>query len=176
MIKSSITTHTKSAKHMEYLKKWAEQNKGDEEVKVFLEDYYKDYTDETGAGVPADLKVRRYKIVESFMAAGVQLSVCDALRSTLRGQDLSLTESSHLRMFVPLIERKESCLVIKKIGKNPWSLTLDGTRRNGEALAGVGRWCSQPDFVLHHLLTLFVTTQKNVSGRELAILVTKNEL
>ena len=50
------------------------------------------------------------------------------------------------------------------------SLTLDGTQRNGEAAAWVGRWCSE-DYVIIHRPVLFVTTEKNVNGKELAALV-----
>ena len=50
-------------------------------------------------------------------------------------------------------------------------MTIDATRRNGEALAGVARWCDT-DWVIRHRMVLFETTEKNLNGRELSTLVT----
>ena len=109
------------------------------------------------------------------MDAGVALTTLDRLRPTLERRGLSLTDSSHMRMYIPLVEKKEFELVVKEMGGNPWSFAVDGTRRIGEAIAGVVRWCSR-DWKLHHRLTMFTTTERNVTGRELSALVVHNAL
>lgn len=171
LIKSSITSHGLTARHAEKLAKLRLRSKKDDDLKVFLVEYFTLHNDYEGADVEASLKVDRYRVVEAMMDAGVALNIVDRLRPLLERGGASLTHSSHLRMFVPIIEAKEIDLVIAEMGELPWSLTIDATRRNGEALAGVSRWCDQ-DWVIHHRMVLFETTKKNCTGRELSSLVT----
>jgi hypothetical protein len=174
-IKSSIVSHGASVKHMENFEKFREANASDAELKVFLVDYYTDHSDHSGADVDPAVKVERYRVVEGMMDAGVPLGVLDRLRPLLERGGISLTHSSHLRMFIPIIEKQELDRVIDEIGELPWSLTVDATRRQGEALAGVARFCDK-EWVIRHRMVLFDTTEKNVNGRELATIVTAKAL
>ena len=143
LIKSSITNHASTGKHIEKLAKFLEQSRDDDELKVFLVEYFTEHSDYEGADVDPEVKVDRYRVVEAMMDAGVAISIIDRIRPLLERGGASLTHSSHLRMFIPMIEAKELEFVIEEMGTKPWSLTLDATRREGEALAGVARWCDE---------------------------------
>ena len=75
-----------------------------------------------------------------------------------------------MRQCVPKIESEELATTEAEIKEDSGLLTLDGTRRNGEAIAGVFRSCKR--FNLLHRLVLFMTTAKNVKGVELAAITT----
>ena len=55
----------------------------------------------------------------------------------------SMTHSSHMAAYIPKVEAKEFDLTMQELHEQRASLTLDGTRRNGEAIAGVACWCSK---------------------------------
>ena len=158
LIKRTINAHIKSQKHKENVVKFSKQNDDQEEVKTFLEDYYKIHNDESGANVSAETKAERFKVVQGFMDAGVPLSTLGRLRALLERRGISLTDSSHMRVYIPLVQKKDMDFIEEEIGTNLFSLAVDGTRRNGEAIAGVVRWCTRGDWKLRHRLTMFKTT------------------
>ena len=102
--------------------------------------------------------VERYTITRGFAAAGVPLHKLDILRPVLERPGISLTESNHLRQNVPKIESEELATTEMEIKDENGSLTLHGTRRKGEAIAGVFRSCKK--FNLRHRLVIFITSEK----------------
>jgi len=92
-----------------------------------------------------------------------------SIRALLERNGESMTHSSHMAAaYIPKAEVCEFSAVLDEIRGQKCSLTTDGTRYNGEAIAGVGRWCSKEN----HRLVIFITTLKNVNGLQLAALVT----
>jgi len=83
-----------------------------------------------------------------------------------------MTHSSHMAAaYIPKVEACEFSAILDEICGQRCSLTIDGTRRDGEAIAGVVRWCSK-EYKINHRLVLFNTTLKNVKDQQLAALVT----
>ena len=72
--------------------------------------------------------------------------------------------------YIPKILAEEMAEIQAEIMGDYGSLTIDGTRRNGEALAGDFR--SRKDFDFEHFLVQFKTTAKNVQGIDLAAIIT----
>jgi len=82
-------------------------------------------------------KLNRYRVVESMLSAGVPINKIDELRPLLERAKNSLTDSSHLKMFIPNIETRE---VEKEIDDQRVTIIFDGTTRLREALAILLRW------------------------------------
>jgi len=71
-----------------------------------------------------------------------------------------MTHSSHMAAaYIPKGEACEFGAIFDEIRGQKCSLTTDGTRRNGEAVAGVGRWFSK-EYKINQRLVLFITTLK----------------
>jgi hypothetical protein len=171
LIKSSLEAHVQTSKHQEHLKKLQHLQASDTVLKQELTDHFERYADEKGASLSPAAHLERFHAVRGYMFAGIELSKLDNTRGLLERNGESMTHSSHMAMYVPKVEAKEIETTAAELHEKKASLTLDGTRRNGEAIAGVARWCSK-DYVIIHRLVLFVTTEKNVNGQELAALVT----
>ena len=90
LIKSSIASHGLTTKHAENLATFLAQNKGDDDRKLFLTEYYTKHNDHEGADVDAAVKADRFCVVETMMGAGVALNTIDRLRLLLeRGKRMS---------------------------------------------------------------------------------------
>jgi hypothetical protein len=170
LIRSSCTHHVKTQKHISKRVAREKLLLRDANLKDDLTAYFTANAGEKGASVRPEVHVERYAITRGWAAAGVPLQKLDALRPVLERQGASLTDSSHMRQYVPKIESEELATTEAEIKEDRGSLTLDGTRRNGEAIAGVFRSCKR--FNLLHRLVLFMTTAKNVKGVELAAITT----
>ena len=114
----------------------------DSELKEDLLAYYKAHPNEKMGTIAGEEMVFRYRTVEAFLASGTPLTVCDIFRPLLERVGITLTNSSHLRVFIPKIEAAEMTLLNREILEQYISISFDGTFRLGEAINITGRWCS----------------------------------
>ena len=170
-ISGTIKTHVNSDDHEAKYLKWIERNGDDEAIKQFLHDYYVANPDESMASVSPEDKLYRYRVVESMLHAGVAIHKVDHLRPLLQRSNHSLTDSSHLSMFIPKIESREVELLIKEISGQRVTIIFDGTTRLGEALVILIRWIPADFSRVEQRLVAFRTTFKHTSGAELAQLI-----
>eukprot|EP00966_Prymnesium_polylepis_P190350 4410745-Prymnesium_polylepis.1 len=90
--------------------------------------------------------VFRYRVTESFLAAGVPLAVVDKLRTLLQRSGFSLTSSTNLKVFIPKIEQKEDDRIKAEIA---------------------GQFCTESFELVQRLLN-FKTMEKHVNAVQLA--------
>ena len=172
VIKSSIEAHIKTGKHISNLKKQEASDKSDKAFSEELTHYYFQHVDEKGTSISPATHLARFHAVRGAMFAGIPLAKLDSIRPLLERNGETMTHSSHMAAaYIPKVEAQEFSALLDEIRGQKCSLTIDGTRRNGEAIAGVGRWCSK-EYKINHRLVLFMTTLKNVNGQQLAALVT----
>lgn len=87
-----------------------------------------------GSKMPASEVAERIAIVEMFMDAAIPLSKIDKLRSRLERNNTALTDSSHMRQLVPIVNVRQSMLVSLAVKGRPVVIIFDGTPRFGELL------------------------------------------
>ena len=176
LIKSSITTHTKSPAHTAKLKKWSETLDDDATIKQNLVEYYREHPDEAMGSIDPATMVYRYRCVENALYAGIELAKLDYMKPTLERSGVSMADASSLAMaFVPKIEAAELEKTRRDLAGALFCNVFDGTRRLGEVVAMVSRFCTR-DFEIKHRLTMFKTVKVHTSGKQLAQLVTRRLL
>lgn len=139
---SSLLTHVNSSKHKGNLAKWQRRKADDAIKKQDIAAYYAENIDEQMSSVDGDEMLFRYRVSESFLRNGLPLSKVDGMRTLLQRSGYSLTNSSHLRAFIPKIEKDEVSLLAKELHGQSISTAFDGTTRLGEAVNMVNRWCT----------------------------------
>eukprot|EP00967_Tisochrysis_lutea_P134210 scaffold236692_cov41-Tisochrysis_lutea.AAC.3 len=108
LIKSSIHKHISTSKHKDNLAKFNIRNAWDEDIKVFLSDYFKEHPDEIGGtNIAPETLLHRYRVVAGCLKNGVPLEKVDGLRPLLEVGGRALCHSSGLRAFIPKIEEQE---------------------------------------------------------------------
>ncbi|KAG8458651.1 hypothetical protein KFE25_008448 [Diacronema lutheri] len=159
--KNHVVQHLATAKHVTAFEKLTRRAVSDQSTK---DDIYAHFVQNQ----TADL---RYRIVESFMFAGIELTKADHLRALLQRCGCASTDSSHLRTLVPMVEKHELERIRADLSGQLVNIAFDGTRRLGEAVNVTGRFCS-PTFQLEMRLIAFVTVAKSLSGNEIAAMLT----
>lgn len=170
-ILGTIKTHVASDDHKEKYLKWIARNGDDEAVKQFMHEYYADHPNEIMATSSTEEHLYRYRVVESVLFAGIAINKVDSLRPLLERANFSLTDSSHLKQYIPKIETREVERVIKEISGQRVTIIFDGTTRLGEALVILIRWIPADFSKVEQRLVAFRTTFKHTSGAELAQLL-----
>lgn len=167
---SSLTAHVQSSKHEGNLVKWLSCKQRDAVKKQDILEYFETHNGEQGTCVDIDESLYRYRTVEAFIATGVPLAKIDGLRPLLQRSGYALTDSSHLKQFIPKIEADEMHRLLQEIKGQHVSTSFDGTTRLGEAMNMVNRWCTV-DFNLVQRLTMFKTVEKHMDNAQLARLI-----
>ena len=170
-IAQTIKIHVKSPAHVEKYGLWLERNGDDEQLKVFLHDYFVAHPNEAFASVSQEDHVYRYRVVESMLANGVAINKVDGLRPLLERANNSLTASTHLKVYIPKIETREVEQLIQEISGQRVSIIFDGTTRLGEALVILVRWIPADFSRVMQRLVAFRTTSTHCSGVQLAQLI-----
>lgn len=135
-IMQTIKTHVSSERHKENVKKWHRRGNNDSRIKEFLHEYFNANPRQRDSSVNLDVQVFRWRTVEAFMYAGIPLGKIDSIRSVLeRGGCCSLTSSTHLRDFVPMIEQLEIQRLRSEVSGQQVCMIYDGTTRLGECTA-----------------------------------------
>jgi hypothetical protein len=163
-------THCTSKKHRDNIMLWNTKANTDEEVKEQLEDYYVQNPNEKYGTVRPEEMLYRYRCVETFMYAGIPLAKTDDCRPLLQRAGFSLTDSASLGVFVPKVEAREIDTTKGELRDEHASVCFDGTRRNGEAVNAVARWCSA-SFKLEQRLIMFATTAKSMDHKQTVALI-----
>ena len=158
---SSIADHCR--RHKAAVAAFLARKDDDAALKEDLFEYYRINPDERQGSVDPDAMVFRYRTVETFLASGTPLSVCDIFRPLLERAGFALTDSSNLTFYIPQIESKQIQLVKTALEGQYLSIQFDGTTRLGEAINVVAKWCSS-DFKLVKRLLDFHTLEKHVDA------------
>ncbi|KAK3246614.1 hypothetical protein CYMTET_43856 [Cymbomonas tetramitiformis] len=105
------------------------------------------------------------------MYAGVAISKSDDLRPLLERADIKLTGSQHLRDYIPKIESLEYQTLTQELCGQAVFLMFDGTRRLGEALNTVARFCNA-EFEIILRLVQFITLEASPDNLALSATLT----
>lgn len=164
MRKGSVTSHIKSDSHRQKLQKWLTRDDEDKEIMNIISDHFTRESDAVGKTLPKETQAYRWRVVETFLYAGIPMSKVDDCRSLLERQGTSLVCQSNLKAtFIPLISDREIKRLKEEIKGQACSLIFDGTTRLGEAINFILRWTSA-DFKIEQRLVRFVTAAKHVNG------------
>ena len=88
-----------------------------------------------GSSLPANMRLFRFEVVESFLRAGIPLAKLDVLRPLLKRHGQRLTSRSHMNEFIPVVLEKEKNILMEELKDvKETSVIFDGTARLGEAL------------------------------------------
>ena len=109
-------------------------------------------------------------MVQHFMMAGLAFTHMDTLRPVLENPGVTLTNSSHMRSYIPHVRAIEIAKLKEEIEGQFLSIVFDGTTRIGEIVAIVARWCDD-SFVLRHRSLATPTLATHANGVTLGRLV-----
>jgi len=76
-----------------------------------------------------------FKVVHSFLKAGIPLNKIDCFKDILEENGYQLTHRKNLFDLVPLIQQQKQTQLQQKIKSKNVSVIFDGTSQLGEALA-----------------------------------------
>ena len=170
-ILGTIKTHVTADRHKEKMVKWMERNKSDVEVKDFLEQYFQDHPNEKTVTLSPEVQLYRWRVVESCLYAGIPMEKIDDLRELLERGGTTLTDSHHLKAFVPKIEEFEFKRLLKELEGQRVCVIFDGTTRLGECIAVLIRWCPPGFEEIQQRLVALRTTKAHMNGDELGALI-----
>ncbi|KAK3238548.1 hypothetical protein CYMTET_51450 [Cymbomonas tetramitiformis] len=160
LLKQSVKTHVLSAKHLGAKEKFVLRRRDDEHVRDVLVEYFKEHEDEVTANLDPEVHLYRYRVTEGLLYAGDPISRSDYVHPLLELADIRLTTSQHLKQYIPKIEGMEFETLQAEMKGESIFLQFDGTRRLGEALNTVARWCNK-DFELMQRLVQFITLESS---------------
>ena len=161
--KSSVKKHVASQKHIKSKDVIKKSKIKDQNIKDLLAGNYK----AKGSTLPEDMRIYRYKLVETLLKAGIPLSKADIMRPFLEKYGHRLISRTHLAEFIPLILKKEKDTLKAQIGKNDcFSVIFDGSTRLGEALAIIIRFVDQ--WHIQQRLVKLETLAKSLNAEQLA--------
>ena len=158
-----IDDHCKRQGHKNAVIAFNSRVDDDAQLKDDILTYYAAHPGERQSSVGGDEMVFRYRTVETFLASGTPLSVCDIFRPLLQRAGFALTEHRNLKVFIPRIEEHQIQLLKSELSEQYISVAFDGTTRLGEAINVVGRWCSSNFEIVNRLLD-FTTLEKHVNA------------
>ena len=107
------------------------------------------------------------QVVEDFLKAGVPLYKIDKLHDLFERGGNRLTDSSHLRQYIPLILKQETQRLKEEIATRDLGLIFDGSTRLGEAIVIIVRFVSDNWSILQRLIRLDICA-KSVNAQDLA--------
>lgn len=110
--------------------------------------------------------VYRFKVVRTFLKAGVAINKIDQFRQIFEEQGYSLSHSSNLSSMIDVIN-KEKEKVKKEIAGRNVSVIFDGTTHVAEAVNIILRFVSDDWKIEQRLVELLFVT-KSMTGEELA--------
>ena len=162
--KSVIELHIQSQKHKKG-KERQERQKVKERSIVEALKAYDSSMHPVGETLQESVRVRRVKVVQGLLRAGIPLSKADSLRDLFEENSTTLTSSANLRQLIPFILHEELTSIKREIKGRPISIIFDGTTHVCEAMVVVVRliddnWCIQ------QRLCRLMLLQKSLTGEE----------
>ena len=168
-----IKQHMNTKMHISKLDFFLKRNQDDSAQKDVISAYCLANPAEALSTVPADVQLFRFRAVEAFMGSGIALAKLDDLRPLLeRGGCKSLGGSSNLRTYVPKVRDTEVLRLKEELKDQYFSISFDATRRCGDAVNFVARFCTE-SFAIVYRLVLFITAEKHLDGASTARLLTQ---
>jgi hypothetical protein len=167
-----IKQHLGTATHKTKQEKFFARADDDAAVHLSLTAFFMEHPDHAGGSVHPEIKLYRYRVVEAAMGSAIVLNKLDKFRPMLERGGMSLTDSSHMKMFIPLIRSAEIERLLKELTGHAVAVSFDGTRRVGEAVCVTARFITT-DFHIEKRLIALITTAKHLVGKAAAALVTQ---
>ena len=165
--KRSIEKHIKSKKHERGLSEIAKSKSESQTITACLQ--RRDNRKKAcGSTLPAEMRLFRFEVVESFLSGGIALAKVDALRPLLEKYGHRLTNRAHLSELIPAVLENEKDKLKKELKDvKEASVIFDGTARLGEALAVIVRYVQENFQPTQRLIRLDILA-KALKGEELA--------
>eukprot|EP00967_Tisochrysis_lutea_P144069 scaffold268518_cov32-Tisochrysis_lutea.AAC.1 len=132
--------HIKSGKHKKNVASYMERERKKSEVTDFITDYFVSHPEEMGSCMAPETLHFRWFVVEAFLHGGIPLTKVDELRKVFELAGHPLTDSSHLKEFIPKILHREVAQVKEELDGLHFTISFDGTTRLGEAVNLVARF------------------------------------
>ena len=112
--KSSIEKHIKSKKHERGLSEIAKSKSESQTITACLQK--RDNREKAcGSTLPAEMRLFRFEVVESFLSGGIALAKVDALRPLLEKYGHKLTNRAHLSELIPAVLENEKDKLKKEL-------------------------------------------------------------
>ena len=165
--KSSIEKHIKSKKNERGLSEIAKSKSESQTITACLQ--RRDNREKAcGSTLPAEMRLFRFEVVESFLSGGIALAKVDALRPLLEKYGHRLTNRAHLSELIPAVLENEKDKLKKELKDVKEAFVIfDGTARLGEALAVTVRYVQENFQPTQRLIRLDILA-KALKGEELA--------
>ena len=87
-----------------------------------------------GENLPDEVRIRRVKVVQILLKAGIPLAKADCLRELLEEDSTTLTSASNLSQLLPFILHEEMAKFKSEVQGQPISINFDGTTHMCEAM------------------------------------------
>ena len=124
-----------------------------------------------GENLPDEVRVRRVKVVQTLLKAGIPLAKADCLRELLEEDSTTLTSASNLSQLLPFILHEEMAEEMAKLKSEvqgqPISIIFDGTTHVCEAMVIVLRFINDQWRIQQRVGSLKLLA-KSMSGEEVA--------
>lgn len=164
--KTIIQQHIKSSKHCRGKEKLAVKERREKDIANVLIGYDNE-NHPKGETLSMAQRVYRFKVVRTFLKAGVAINKIDQFREIFEEQGYSLSHSSNLSSMIDVINKEEKEKVKKEIAGRNVSVIFDGTTHVAEAVNIILRFVSDDWKIEQRLVELLLVT-KSMTGEELA--------
>lgn len=164
--KTIIQQHIKSSKHSRGKERLAVKESREQDIANVLIAYDNE-NHPKGETQSMAQRVYRFKVVRTFLKAGVAINKIDQFREIFEEQGYSLSHSSNLSSMIDVINKEENEKVKKEITGRNVSVIFDGTTHVSEAMNIILRFVSDDWKIEQRLVKLLLVT-KSMTGEELA--------
>ena len=120
-----------------------------------------------GENLPNEVRVRRVKVVQTLLKAGIPLAKADCLRELLEEDSTILTSATNLCQLLPFILHEEMAKLKSEVEGRPISIIFDGTTHVCEAMVIVLRFIDDQWNIQQRVGTLKLLA-KSMTGEEVA--------
>ena len=169
--KGTISAHCyQSSTHKQKMEKYVATLSDDAQLRILISQHFEKNPNAEHRTLDPDVHIYRWRVAETMMYAGVPMAKIDMLRKLLEREGHSLTDSSHMRWYIPQIEDREIKQVVKELFEQDFAVIFDGTTRLGEAINIVTRSITE-DFVIRMRLVAFKTVKVHCDGDALFRLI-----
>jgi hypothetical protein len=154
--KANTAKYLASKKHSEGMQSASAQIQEDEGLSRALTSWRKVHPILEGRTISEETDNFRMETVRYMMLAGIEISKIDKLRPFLmKHAKMSLTHSSHLRSYIPIIAKSEVDRLKDRL-KNVTAVTVifDGSTRVDEVMAVIVRYCTEDFDAIQDLIHL----------------------
>lgn len=139
--KTATNRHLVSRKHVSRKAQQARRAEAVAARVVTLQQHFQ-ATKAKGMNLSDSEALYRLNTLRMLMISGIPISKLDGpLRRALEHNNYSLTDSSHMRELIPVVQAEEMQLLSKELAGQHIAVIFDGTTDYAEVLAVVARYC-----------------------------------